>query len=162
MNSSVAHNSSFKWIGVHSVWWRHRRSGWFSRRSSDVSDPPAADAPRRRRFFTTDKWVHYFQYEFLKYLNEREILCFSAMYAKKLTLVWFNYHLTVLAVNPGENVPTTLTQLARSNPFQAPLFSVKPDQQQESLQVKRKLAAAAYDGKKFFFISWIGNLYKLK
>uniref|UniRef100_A0A8C2AP97 Solute carrier family 25 member 3 n=1 Tax=Cyprinus carpio TaxID=7962 RepID=A0A8C2AP97_CYPCA len=41
--------------------------------------------------------------------------------------------------------PTTLTQLARSNPFQAPLFSIKPDQQQESLQRKRKLAAAAYD-----------------
>ncbi|RXN17746.1 phosphate carrier mitochondrial-like protein [Labeo rohita] len=41
--------------------------------------------------------------------------------------------------------PTTLTQLARSNPFQAPLFSVKPDQQEESPQIKRKLAAAAYD-----------------
>uniref|UniRef100_A0A671MLS3 Solute carrier family 25 member 3 n=1 Tax=Sinocyclocheilus anshuiensis TaxID=1608454 RepID=A0A671MLS3_9TELE len=27
--------------------------------------------------------------------------------------------------------PTPITQLARSNPFQAPLFSIKPDQQQE-------------------------------
>uniref|UniRef100_A0A8C1A0U6 Solute carrier family 25 member 3 n=1 Tax=Cyprinus carpio carpio TaxID=630221 RepID=A0A8C1A0U6_CYPCA len=41
--------------------------------------------------------------------------------------------------------PTTLTQLARSNPFQNPLFPMKPDQQQESRQIKRKLAAAAHD-----------------
>ncbi|XP_067283751.1 solute carrier family 25 member 3a [Pseudorasbora parva] len=38
--------------------------------------------------------------------------------------------------------PTTLTQLARSNPFQTPLFLIKSDQQQESQQIKRKLAAA--------------------
>lgn len=52
--------------------------------------------------------------------------------------------------------PTTLTQLARSNPFQAPLFSIKPDQQQESQQIKRKLAAASHSGKELLFlIFWI-------
>lgn len=51
--------------------------------------------------------------------------------------------------------PTTLTQLARSNPFQTPLFSIKPDQQQESQQIKRKFAAASYKGKKLLFLIFL-------
>lgn len=71
----------------------------------------------------------------------------------------YDCHLSVFVSKPLVKMyPTTLTQLARSNPFQAPLFSIKPDQQQESRQIKRKLAAAASNGKKLFILyllNWI-------
>lgn len=48
--------------------------------------------------------------------------------------------------------PITLKQLARLSPFHTPLFSIKPadTQKADSRQIKRQLAAAACNGKKFF------------
>lgn len=50
---------------------------------------------------------------------------------------------------PSDMYPTTLTQLARGNPFSAPLFTLqKTDEPETSSPVpKRRLAAAAVAGK---------------